>query len=81
MICSFFHQVGLIIYPAFPGYLASNINCVIPVIPMDFWIVFYGGKFLVAGGILVSSESCKMSTFFFPCSEDISSYQAVLLLK
>lgn len=48
-------------------YLASNVNCVIP---MEFGITFCGGKLLGAGGILVSSESCKISTFLF-CVQSI----------
>lgn len=43
-------------------YLASNINCVIP---MDLGIAFHVGKLPVAGDILVSSESRKISTFLF----------------
>lgn len=42
-------------------YLASGINCVIP---MDFGIAFCGGKHLVAGTILVFYKSCKISIFF-----------------
>lgn len=42
--------------------LASNINCVIA---MEFGIAFCGEKLLVAGAILVSSESCQTSTFLF----------------
>lgn len=63
MICSFFHQVRLINYSAFLGYtLQVNINCVIAV---EFGISFCGGKLLVAGAILVSSESCQTSAFLF----------------